>query len=300
MSSKEVSEDHEDWDVDISAEMSSSLDRFHRFITDPTKCKTILALVGAGLSAASGLPTFRGSGGYWRKYNSIDLATPDAFYSNPGLVWQFYAHRRHMALNAEPNDGHNALAKLSHVKGINFLTISQNVDGLSQRGGQDPQTLLEFHGSLFELQCTEFSCSYVEKNNFEDPLTGSLDLQNFGSKNHPLPSLEIDQLPHCPRCRKGLLRPGVLWFGESLPLQAVDKADEFIVRNGVDLILVIGTSRTIWPAASYVDIVKNQGGKIAIFNTERDELESSEDCNSWQFIGDCAKTLPLALAPLIK
>ncbi|GME76624.1 unnamed protein product [[Candida] boidinii] len=123
-------------------------------------------------------------------------------------------------------------------------------------------------------------------------------------------------LPHCPECGTGLLRPGVVWFGESLPLISIDKADEFIIRNRVDLILVIGTSRSVWPVASYVNIVKNQGGKVAIFNTERDELEDStvddddgkmnnnNDSNSsmpdcWQFIGDAATSLPFALKPLI-
>ncbi|VEU23086.1 DEKNAAC103996 [Brettanomyces naardenensis] len=245
------------------------------------------------MSASSGLSTFRGAGGYWRAYNSIDLATPDAFYSDPGLVWQFYSYRRHKALTAEPNNAHKALARLSHVKNIKFLTISQNVDGLSQRAGHNPDTLLEIHGSLFELRCTDFCCSYVERNNMTDPLTPSLDVTSF-DKLESLPSLTSDQLPHCPRCHKGLLRPGVIWFGESLPLQAVDKADEFIVRNGVDLILVIGTSRSVWPAASYVDVVKNQGGKVAIFNTERDEAEA----DAWQFVGDCSETLPAALEPL--
>ncbi|GME95222.1 unnamed protein product [[Candida] boidinii] len=124
---------------------------------------------------------------------------------------------------------------------------------------------------------------------------------------------ELD-LPHCPECETGLLRPGVVWFGESLPLISIDKADEFIIKNRIDLILVIGTSRSVWPVASYVDIVKNQGGKVAIFNTERDELEDSNldddennndnknnssvpDC--WQFIGDAATSLPFALKPLI-
>lgn len=267
-----------------SKSLEHSMETFHSFLRSD-KCRSILALVGAGLSASSNLPTFRGAGGYWRNYSPIDLATPDAFYSDPGLVWQFYAYRRHMALQAEPNSGHRALARLSQVHTVDFMTITQNVDDLSQKAGHDLQKLLEFHGSLFELRCTEFSCSYKSRN-FDDPLTSALDVTKF---DRDLPHLDPSQLPRCPQCG-GLLRPGVVWFGESLPLQPVDRADEFIVRNGVDLILVIGTSCSVWPAASYVDIAKNQGGKVAIFNTEVDS-----ELNDWQFIGDCAKTLPEAL-----
>ncbi|KAG7905415.1 hypothetical protein KL906_005081 [Ogataea polymorpha] len=271
----------------------STLESFHNFLRSPN-CKTILALVGAGLSASSGLSTFRGSGGLWKQYNAIDLATPDAFLDDPGLVWQFYAYRRHKALQAQPNLGHYVLAKLSKLANISFLTITQNVDGLSQRSHHVPEKLLEFHGSLFGMRCTNFSCSYEEQNNYNDPLCEALRVDNF-DQTDALPFLDEQDLPHCPACKVGLLRPAVVWFGESLPLQMIDKADEFIVQNKVDLMLVIGTSRAVWPAASYVDIIRNQGGKVAIFNTEPDDDE--KDC--WQFIGDSAETLPLAMEPLI-
>ncbi|KAH3667168.1 hypothetical protein OGAPHI_002817 [Ogataea philodendri] len=291
--------DGDSHDIEHSANRRSStsamynLETFHSFLKSPN-CKTILALVGAGLSASSGLSTFRGSGGLWKKYNAIDLATPDAFLDDPGLVWQFYAYRRHRALIASPNPGHYALSALSTSTEINFLTITQNVDGLSQRSNHEPSKLLEFHGSLFGLRCTNFSCSYQEKNNYDDPLCDALEVDKFQDLDQ-LPYVEEKDLPHCPACQEGLLRPAVVWFGESLPLQMIDKADEFIVRNTVDLILVIGTSRVVWPAASYVDIVRNQGGKVAIFNTESDEYD--DDC--WEFIGDSAETLPQALEPLI-
>lgn len=309
---------------------------FHNYIKS-RKCRTILALVGSGLSASSGLQTFRGSGGLWKNFSSIDLATPDAFVNDPGLVWQFYTYRRYKALSAKPNNGHKSLAELSKItnkpgKDNNgnrykkFLTITQNVDGLSQRANHDEKSLIEMHGSLFTLKCTSFLCTYVEKNNYVHPLTDQLkdceDEFEFVSKENrnkkrfkqvKLQMSELD-LPHCPECETGLLRPGVVWFGESLPLISIDKADEFIIKNRIDLILVIGTSRSVWPVASYVDIVKNQGGKVAIFNTERDELEDSNvdddennndnknnrsvpDC--WQFIGDAATSLPFALKPLI-
>lgn len=96
-------------------------------------CKRILALLGAGISASSGLPTFRGAGGLWRSYDATSLATPEAFEENPGLVWQFYSYRRHMALQAEPNKAHYAIAELAR-KNEHFITLSQNVDGMNLRG----------------------------------------------------------------------------------------------------------------------------------------------------------------------
>src|SRR5256885_12924174 len=132
----------------------------------------ILALVGAGLSAASGLPTFRGAGGMWRNYEATTLATPEAFSTNPGLVWQFYSYRRHMALHAKPNHAHYALAELAQRK-KNFITLSQNVDGLSQRAKHPQSQLYLLHGSLFDVKCTDFFCK-SEETNFSDPIVPAL------------------------------------------------------------------------------------------------------------------------------
>lgn len=276
-----------------------TLESFHKYIKSDS-CKTILALVGAGLSLSSGIPTFQSSGGTWKNYTMIDLATPDAFDKNPSLVWQFYAYRRHKALEAYPNAGHKALSALSHNDDINFLTITQNIDGLSQRCHHDKKKLLEFHGSLFDLKCTNFECTY-KCTTYDDPLTKSLDSTVYENSDE-LPTIKnICELPICPVCEEGLLRPGVVWYGEFLPLCLIDKADEFIIRHSVDLILIIGTSHNVWPAASYIDIVKNQGGKIAIFNTVKDETLDKDTANveTWQFIGDCSDTLPIALSPLL-
>ena len=108
--------------------LNIALDDYSSFVTHLQSSTRILALLGAGLSASSGIPTFRGPGGFWREYNAIDLATPEAFFKNPELVWQFYSHRRHMALKAAPNKAHVALAKLGGKK-PEFLAISQNIDG---------------------------------------------------------------------------------------------------------------------------------------------------------------------------
>lgn len=282
---------------------------FNDFIFSKTqnhKKLSILALVGSGLSASSGIYPYKNANNMWRNYSVIDLATPDAFDLHPDLVWLFYALRRHIALQASPNNGHKLLSELSNLDSyFNFLIITQNLDGLHKRAGTNPSKLLEFHGSLFKLRCTNFDCNYKSEN-FIDPLTPSLDTSKYIDVDDPLPKIEkLSQLPLCPKCGKNsqsLLRPGVVWFGETLPLYLIDSADEFIIENGVDLLLVIGTSHSIWPTSSYIDLVKNEGGKIAVFNTIRDlEIEKiAPDTKVWQFIGDCAQTLPAVFNPIIE
>lgn len=306
--------------------MSSLLAEFQECLRG---AKRIVALVGAGLSASSGLPTYLGLQGLWKNYNMIDLATPDAFYIDPGLVWQFYLWRRHQALMAAPNAGHKALAQLSHSTSQKLVTITQNVDGLLARAGHKPRNLYEIHGLLFELRCTSFSCTFVERGNEKDPLTpalapdatpeaatpatwrseghsnGSESTSNGGSEcssDSPqfLPARELtpDQLPLCPVCQS-LLRPGVVWFGESLPMRVLDGIDLFLEAGPVDLILVIGTSGTVYPANSYVDLVRLRGGKVAIFNTDIDQaVVDGEVSGTWGFRGDAAHWLPIALEPV--
>ncbi|OBA21343.1 DHS-like NAD/FAD-binding domain-containing protein [Metschnikowia bicuspidata var. bicuspidata NRRL YB-4993] len=285
--------------------------------------RRIIALVGAGLLASSGLPTFRGSQGLWKNFNLIDLATPDAFYIDPGLVWQFYLWRRHQALQAQPNAGHLALANLSKDPSKEFVTITQNVDGLSGRAGHERENLFEIHGSLFDLRCTSFTCTYVERGNEEDPLTPALDtfdeyespparksdqvggpskdLTNVPGKSPqftPTKELAVSELPLCPAC-KSLMRPGVVWFGELLPLRVLGAIDDFLETGPVDLILVIGTSGTVYPANGYVDLVRSRGGAVAVFNTDIEpEVLKGNVARTWGFEGDAAEWLPRALACL--
>lgn len=302
--------------------MANDLASFHKFLKSKD-CQVILVLCGAGLSTSSGLPTFRGSGGLWKNYNSMDLATPDAFLIDPSLVWQFYSYRRYCALEAKPNEGHFALAKLSH-KVSKCLTITQNVDNLSARAGHNRQKLLELHGSLFRLKCTNFTCSHKEFNE-KHPLTPALSGTEHEFANSrkrkakeleattevswesdhepssdftPIKEIPDTELPICPDCKDAILRPDVVWFGEPLPLSVVDTVDEFLVRNKVDLMLVVGTSCSVWPAAGYVDRVRQQGGKLAVFNTELGTLPDGDDVHAWHFLGDAAEWLPKALAPL--
>jgi NAD+-dependent protein deacetylase sirtuin 5 len=145
------------------------------FHTALTRSRRIVAVLGAGLSVASGLPTYRGAGsaGLWRNHDATQIATPAAFRHDPGLVWQYTSHMRRLALAAAPNPAHYALAELARrVPG--FITLSQNIDNLSPRAGHPSGQLKLLHGNLFDLRCADNSCGYIERGNFKDPITPAL------------------------------------------------------------------------------------------------------------------------------
>ncbi|KAF7353656.1 hypothetical protein MVEN_01050400 [Mycena venus] len=267
--------------------------------------KNIIAVCGAGLSAASGIPTFRGAGGMWRKYDAMSLATPEAFAEDPSLVWQFYHYRREKARAAEPNAAHKALALFSipaHRKTVapnaEFTIITQNVDGLStkamdavlkQESGKPPgiSPLLEMHGRIFDVNCTSRFCKHVEYNTSSPicaALAGTEDAVEAGSIDA---NIHKEKLPRCSKCQ-ALARPGVVWFGE-MP-KHLDEIDKLV--EAADLCLVVGTSSTVYPAAGYASIVKENGGKVAVFNLERSQGDGEAD---FLFLGPCEKTLPEAL-----
>ncbi|KAH9483745.1 NAD-dependent protein deacylase [Psilocybe cubensis] len=274
--------------------------------------KHIIVIAGAGLSAASGIPTFRDGGGMWRSLDATSLATPEAFHENPSLVWQFYHYRRQKALQAETNTAHKILAKLAiphYLKKVapaakSMHLITQNVDRLSVRALDDLEKELEeqglkgpsyrartgsvvqMHGKLFEVQCTK--CDWRAED-FSTPLCPALghveaniqDYTDAGSKNHDIP---ISLLPHCPECQE-LARPGVVWFGEK-PYH-LDQINSLVFK--ADMCLVIGTSSTVHPAAGYAFRVRRRHGHVAIFNlypSEKDENASS------LFRGACEDILP--------
>jgi NAD-dependent deacetylase len=181
------------------------------------KPKSVVVLTGAGVSADSGIPTFRGEGGLWRNYRPEDLATPEAFARNPLLVWEWYEWRRSIVRNAEPNAAHRAIASLRDA-----LVVTQNVDGLHARAGS--QNIIELHGNVFRTRC-------VREQTRRDALEA------------------FDELP--PYCQCGaLLRPDVVWFGEMLPEGAFERAGRAVRQ--ADLLLIIGTSGVVFPAAGLV------------------------------------------------
>lgn len=194
----------------MSSRPSSDLTAFRAVFE---KSRNIVALTGAGISAESGVPTFRGSGGLWRTYKAQELATPEAFASNPSLVWEFYSYRRELVLTKQPNEAHKVLAETEKRlanEGRKLVVITQNIDELHRRAGSD--NVIELHGTLFKTQCTK--CGDIAENR-NSPIVPALK-----GKGDPNPAemdskIPIRDLPHCNKCN-GLLRPYVVWFGEPL------------------------------------------------------------------------------------
>jgi NAD-dependent SIR2 family protein deacetylase len=257
----------------------------------------------------------------------MTLATPSAFSKDPALVWQFYSYRRHCALRATPNKAHLALAELAKKK-PDFFAISQNVDGmythsivksnynrpagLCQRANHPPENIQAVHGSLFSNRCTK--CAYVENDNFADPLVPAFALPDDvdpSDAKFPLKSIPVEDLPRCPDCA-ALLRPNVVWFGESLSESAVDRVDSWMAggttgdadadKSRIDLMLVVGTSALVYPAAGYIHAARARGARIAVFNMEEPTEEGPTSRlreEDWFFQGDAATLLPELLKEVI-
>ncbi|XP_064466975.1 NAD-dependent protein deacylase-like [Ornithodoros turicata] len=247
----------------------------------------VVALTGAGISAESGVPTFRGAGGLWRKYNAQDIATPSAFLANPSLVWEFYHYRRDLVLQKRPNLAHQALGKAEdsfEKAGKRFVVITQNIDELHQAAGT--KNLLELHGTLFKTRCTKCGDVAVNKDN---PITPSLRGRGAPDPNAPDAAIPVGELPRCKKC-SGLLRPHVVWFGESLEPDVLSKATAELDK--CDLCLVIGTSSVVYPAAMFAPEVAARGVPVAEFNLE---TTAGTENFGFHFDGPCGTTLPRAL-----
>jgi NAD-dependent deacetylase len=199
----------------------------------------ITVITGAGVSAASGVPTFRGPGGLWRSFRPEDLATPHAFRRNPKLVWEWYAWRRGLIAACRPNAAHDVLARWSLRGG--FRLITQNVDGLHERAGS--RDVIRFHGSLWHLECAD-RCGQGRWEDRSVPLD-------------PLP-------PRCPACRS-LARPAVVWFGESIDAEVLARCEEALA---CDLFLSVGTSSLVYPAAGLLSTARSRGAFTVEINPE--------------------------------
>ena len=227
------------------------------------QARSIAVLTGAGVSAESGVPTFRGAGGLWRRHRAESLATPEAFARDPKLVWEWYDWRRGVLADVKPNPGHFALAELEK-RSPNFTLITQNVDGLHELAGSC--NVLRVHGSIWALRC--LNCGREEEN-----------------RQSPLGELP----PHC-ACG-GMLRPAVVWFGESLP-QDVWKQAEATAR-ACDLLLVIGTSAVVYPAAGLSQLAKSSGARVVEINIAETALSREID----EFLlGPSGEVLPQLIA----
>ncbi len=208
----------------------------------------IRVLTGAGISAESGIPTFRGKDGLWKKYDPMELATPEAFQRDPKLVWEWYDWRRQLIAGAEPNEGHRTLAQMEESF-PDFWLITQNVDGLHQRAGS--RKVIELHGNIWKVRCV--SCGREDYD-----------------YRAPLPEIP----PRCDNCG-GLLRPGVVWFGESLPIDALQKAYE--LSEEAEVFIVVGTSAQVYPAAELPLVAKRSGARLIEVNPEETPLTPYAD-----------------------
>ncbi|KAK6174402.1 hypothetical protein SNE40_017687 [Patella caerulea] len=270
-----------------SARPSSDMTAFRK---EFAKAKSIVILTGAGVSAESGVPTFRGAGGFWRKWQAQTLATPEAFADNPSLVWEFYHYRREVMASKYPNKAHEAIAECERrLKPQNrkVTVITQNIDGLHKRAGSD--SIIELHGNLFKTRCVK--CKDVAVNN-DSPICEAL-----RDKGEPDPSAVDAKIPveNLPRCKisgcGGLLRPHVVWFGEALNTEVLDRAGEELDK--CDLCLVVGTSSVVYPACMFAPNVASRGITVAEFNMEDTPVTNEF---MYHFQGPAGEHLPAALA----
>lgn len=211
--------------------------------------KKVSVLTGAGISQESGIPTFRGVGGYWKEYRAEELATPEAFYRDPSLVWSWYDMRRQVCKKAEPNAAHEVVAQLETYFS-DFLLITQNVDGLHRRAGN--QKIIEIHGNIFHALCTY--CSW----------RGEL-------QQTPLSKIP----PECPKCNK-IIRPDIVWFGETYDEEKLQSCFQFL--ENTDLIIIIGTSGQVSVPVRLAQYGMQNGAFSIEINPEPSTISDSVDC----------------------
>lgn len=236
----------------------------------------LLVLTGAGISAESGVPTFRDAGGLWEGHSISQVASPEGWAADPRTVWRFYSQRRLGLANVRPNRAHQALAAVERRLGDRFLLVTQNVDALHSSAGSE--RVIEIHGNLLRSRCTE--CSRPA---FHDAKT-------------------YDDAPVCQECGHGRIRPDIVWFGEMIDRAALARISKFIKQAALrrtpagyaDLVfLAIGTSGVVFPAAGIVQVVKEAGGRTYLAN-----LEESENSHAFDevVLGKAAEVVPALLA----
>lgn len=212
----------------------------------------VVVLTGAGISAASGVPTFRGKDGLWNKFKPQELANVDAFLKNPELVWEWYRWRRKIIKNVKPNLGHYALVEMAAYF-PDFSIITQNVDNLHKIAGT--KKITELHGNIMTNKCID--CTY-----------------EGDESEHPNADDAGQKVPRCPQCG-GMLRPGVVWFGEMLPQKAIAEAQ--LKSSEAEVLFSIGTSSTVEPAASLPYLAKGNGAYIIEINPDETPLSAIAD-----------------------
>jgi NAD-dependent deacetylase len=220
----------------------------------------VLVLTGAGVSAESGIPTFRGRDGYWRNLDPAKLATPEAFARDPELVWQWYRERRERIRGAQPNAAHHAIAKLAR-NADDFLLVTQNVDDLHARAGLPNEKMVQIHGDIFVTRCSRCHFSRLD---YEHPPSQSYGVAGEHEHEHET------VLPRCPECN-ALLRPGVVWFGEQLPWSEAQRIENFLSRGACDVVIVVGTTATFGYIIDWA-LRASSGGELIEVNPEETPL----------------------------
>lgn len=229
----------------------------------------LLVLTGAGVSAESGVPTFRGVDGLWRTHPVERVASPEGFDSDPALVWEFYSERRARAQEVAPNPGHAALARAEARLGERFLLVTQNVDGLHRRAGTS--RIVELHGNLFTSRCSK-----CPRPAFADETV------------YP-----AGTVPTCDVCG-ARLRPDIVWFGETLQERNLAAIESFLekARGGTLLFLAAGTSGAVYPAAGLVDVARRAGARSWLVN-----VDAADNAQRFDFVvkGKSGELLPVLL-----
>jgi len=224
----------------------------------------VLVLTGAGVSAESGIPTFRGKDGYWRNLDPTKLAAPEAFARDPQLVWDWYLERRQRIRHAQPNAAHEAIARLAH-HADEFLLVTQNVDDLHARAGIPAEKMVQIHGDIFVTRCSSCDFWYLGRGGLPEPPGG-------GRLRSIAPTFDdhVD-LPRCPDCN-ALMRPGVVWFGEQLPWNEVQRVENFLDRGACDVVIVAGTTATFGYIVDWALRASRNGADLIEVNPEETPL----------------------------
>lgn len=222
----------------------------------------VLVITGAGVSAESGIPTFRGKDGYWRNLDPIKLATPEGFARDPDLVWQWYRERRQRIRNARPNAAHEAIAKLAE-RADEFLLVTQNVDDLHERAGLKKAEMVQIHGDIFMTRCSR--CDFIRHD-----YPPSVAAATYG----PASECEEGQENGVPRCTNcgAVMRPGVVWFGEPLPSRETERVENYLQRDSCGVVIVAGTTATFGYIIHWALRASHHGGDLIEVNPEETPL----------------------------
>ncbi|MBZ0258881.1 NAD-dependent deacylase [bacterium] len=231
----------------------------------------VFVITGAGVSAESGVPTFRGAGGVWNNVDPYKVATPEAFAEDPAFVWQWYDERRQNLLSVKPNPAHFALAQLeSQIK--EFFLLTQNVDDLHEQAGS--KNIAHIHGSIWEVRCTQEETVHLDR-------------------RAPMPEFP----PRCERCG-ALLRPNVVWFGETINLKAVDQAEQFLLSGEIDAALVIGTEALFPYIIHWAQSARSERGPLIEVNIGKTVLSPYADIRLDGKAGEILPKLILNMNPI--